>query len=133
VAERLKSVQLECRPALEIIANYRSPEVLIYADPPYLLSTRSRRLYKKEMTVRDHLQLLKALKDHPGPVLLSAYENRLYERCLREWHYETREARTELGKTRTEVLWFNPVAAKQVGTAKQGELFENINELEGMK
>ena len=40
-AERLKEVQIENRPALELIRRFRHVNVLIYADPPYLLETRS--------------------------------------------------------------------------------------------
>jgi DNA adenine methylase len=130
-AERLKMVQFECTDALELISRYRYPEVLIYADPPYPLNTRSRRLYKNELDESDHIKLLKLLREHPGPVLLSSYENDLYAGELSGWHYETKEARTELGKTRTEVLWLNPVAAKQIRADRQGELFEDFDELEG--
>jgi len=39
--ERLAGVSLECRPALSLITDYgQHPNVLIYADPPYLGSTR---------------------------------------------------------------------------------------------
>jgi DNA adenine methylase len=127
-AERLKQVQMECMDALELIQRYQYPEVLIYADPPYLLETRSRRLYKNEMETKDHKNLLALLHEHPGPVLLSAYENDMYTRELTGWHYETKAAMTELGKTRIEVLWFNPVAAKQIKCFKQGEF--DFDELE---
>jgi DNA adenine methylase len=41
-AERLHRVSLESRPALELIRSYgHVPGVLLYADPPYLGSTRS--------------------------------------------------------------------------------------------
>lgn len=39
-AERLRGVQIENRPALELIDRFNYPNVLIYADPPYLLGTR---------------------------------------------------------------------------------------------
>ena len=54
-AQRLKDAQIECSPAVELIERYRYPEVLIYADPPYLLSTRCHRQYKHEMTHQDHI------------------------------------------------------------------------------
>lgn len=33
-AERLRGVQIECRPALEVIRRFNFTNVLIYADPP---------------------------------------------------------------------------------------------------
>ena len=49
-AERLKGVQIENRPAVELIQKYNFEDVLIYADPPYLLSTRAGKQYRHEMT-----------------------------------------------------------------------------------
>lgn len=49
VTDRLRGVQIECQPAVKLIERYKRPEVLIYADPPYILSTRSKRMYKNEM------------------------------------------------------------------------------------
>lgn len=39
-AVRLKEVQIENRPALDLIKRFNHENVLIYADPPYLLETR---------------------------------------------------------------------------------------------
>ncbi|BAH44540.1 putative methyltransferase [Brevibacillus brevis NBRC 100599] len=115
VAERLKEIQIENRPALQIIGRYRREDVLIYADPPYILGTRNGEIYESEMTDRDHSDLLQTLKDHPGPVLLSGYANELYDDLLSDWQREERQQIIETGQARTEVLWINPVAADQVG------------------
>lgn len=49
-AARLASVQLECKPALDVIALYgREPSTLLYVDPPYLSSTRRSLQYIHEM------------------------------------------------------------------------------------
>src|SRR5580765_3117939 len=62
-ARRLHNVSLESRPALQIIKDYgASPRVLIYADPPYLGSTRKSGRYKHEMlTDAQHEELADAL------------------------------------------------------------------------
>lgn len=39
-AERLRGVQIEHRPAVEVIRRFNSGNVLIYCDPPYMLGTR---------------------------------------------------------------------------------------------
>ncbi|MGF9912796.1 DNA adenine methylase [Paenibacillus ehimensis] len=115
VAERLEGVQIEQQPALQVIERYEKPSVLIYADPPYLLDTRSGRMYKHEMTPGDHETMLKALERHPGPVLLSGYANRMYDEMLRHWRREAKEVMAEGGQPRTEVLWINPIAAESIG------------------
>nr|WP_145404260.1 DNA adenine methylase [Paenibacillus xylanexedens] len=115
VTDRLRGVQIECKPAIDLIKRYRLPDVMIYADPPYLLSTRSSRMYAEEMTDEEHLEMLEVLDEHPGPVLLSGYAHPMYDDRLKHWNRETKQVKAEAGKTRTEVLWINPVAAGQVG------------------
>ena len=117
--DRLKNVQIENKPALEIIKSYNAPGVLIYADPPYPLNTRSGKMYAHEMTDADHIGLLEALDAHPGPVLLSGYACEMYDNRLKHWRRETKKAQAEKGQVRTEILWINPVAAKQL----EGRLF----------
>jgi DNA adenine methylase len=115
VVDRLQGVQIENQPALKLIERYMFPNVLIYADPPYVLSTRRGPAYRHEMTDDDHEELLNALDAHPGPVLLSGYANTLYDERLKHWRRETKVVLAEAGKKRTEVLWINPVAAEQMG------------------
>lgn len=114
-AERLREVQIENRPAVEVIARFNSPKVLIYADPPYVLSTRTRKQYCHEMTDVDHRDLLDALLAHKGPVLLSGYDNPLYSDALKGWHREERPERTQTDGARTESLWMNFDPPGQIG------------------
>lgn len=115
VTKRLLNVQVENQPALKLLERYKRPDVLIYADPPYLLETRSGRIYRHEMTDAEHIELLDALDAHPGPALLSGYANQLYDERLRHWHREEKQVLAEAGLVRTEVLWINPVAAEHAG------------------
>jgi DNA adenine methylase len=114
VAKRLKKAQIENQPAAQLITRYKRADVLIYADPPYVLQTRSKRHYKHEMSNKDHIELLDLLDQHPGPVLLSGYAHPLYDDYLRHWHRETIVTIAEAGASRTEVLWINPIAAEQL-------------------
>ncbi|WP_138756470.1 DNA adenine methylase [Paenibacillus sinopodophylli] len=114
VSSRLRDVQIESQPALKVIERYRHPGVLIYADPPYVLSTRSKRMYRHEMNEDDHAELLEALDAHSGPVILSGYTHPLYDNRLKHWHREERAATADRGKPRIEVLWINPVAAAAI-------------------
>lgn len=106
-AERLRGVQIECRPAAQLIEEFNSPNVLIYCDPPYLLSTRRGKQYRCEMTDDDHLQLLDVLKKHKGPVLISGYPSEMYDTELRTWHRETTTTTDLLSQVKKEVLWMN--------------------------
>lgn len=105
--ERLRGVQIECTPAVKLIEQFNSSDVLIYCDPPYLLSTRRGKQYRCEMTEDDHLELLDALKRHKGPVLLSGYPSDLYDAELSGWRKEHTTATDQLSRVRKEVLWMN--------------------------
>jgi DNA adenine methylase len=110
VRDRLQGVQIESRPALEVIEWARQPEVLIYADPPYL-DTEGR--YAHTMSLTDHEQLLSLLDQHPGPVVLSGYDHPLYEGRLSGWQRHVRQNQALNCLTRREVVWLNPVAAQR--------------------
>lgn len=112
-AKRLKKVQIECRPAQEVIPEYKSREVLIYADPPYVLGSRTGgRVYAHEMTNDEHVGLLKVLNEHPGPVVLSGYDCELYRSRLIRWSRKTKRQTTQQGVNKEESLWLNPVATE---------------------
>lgn len=106
-AERLKGVQIENLPAIELIKRYDTPDVFIYADPPYLRETRKNYLYKHEMTNEDHEELLLALIAHPGQVMISGYDNELYASYLKGWRKVQKDTLAEGGLRRTETLWMN--------------------------
>ncbi len=111
VAERLASVSLECRPALELLEAYgKHREVLLYVDPPYLGSTRSAG-YKNEMGGdAEHRELSAALEACRSAVVLSGYHSPLYDDLYAGWHRLEFEAHTgQAGdwQSRTEVLWSN--------------------------
>ena len=104
---RLKTVQIECLPAVELIKRYDTEDVFIYCDPPYVHRTRKKNLYKFEMTDDDHIELLELLKNHKGKVLISGYDNELYNSLLAGWHKEQKDTQAENGLKRSECLWMN--------------------------
>lgn len=107
MAERLKGVQIEHKPAIELIKAVDHENVLIYADPPYVLSTRTRKQYRYEMTDQDHAELLETLCRSKAKVMLSGYECELYEDYLSGWHKVQAPARAQNSLPRTETLWIN--------------------------
>lgn len=105
--ERLKGVQIENLPAVELIKRYDTEDVFIYADPPYLHGTRKNYLYKHEMKDANHEELLNVLVKHQGKILLSGYDNDMYNDILQGWNKVQKHTRAEGGRARTETLWMN--------------------------
>lgn len=110
-AWRLRQVSLECRPALDVIADYgQHDEVCIYADPPYLGATRAVG-YRHEMTSdAEHRELAEALKACRAAVVLSGYHSPLYDELYAGWdRMEMQSGTGQAGgyQQRTEVLWSN--------------------------
>ena len=109
-AERLASVTLECRDAVDVIRDYGSePTVCLYVDPPYLGSTRATN-YRVEMLDDDaHRTFADALNGCKASVVLSGYDSPLYAELFDGWHRMDIAAPTTLsGDTdRVEVLWSN--------------------------
>lgn len=108
IVDRLKEVQIENRPAVELIKRFNSEKVLIYADPPYISSTRMKNMYRHEMTDEDHQELLETILQHKGPVIISGYENDMYNGYLKTWYkYQTNNL-AEHGLKRIETIWIKP-------------------------
>lgn len=92
-----------------MIARFNHPNVLIYADPPYIISSRQgkRPQYRHEMTDADHGELLEVLRAHKGPVILSGYDNSLYNDALQGWRRDEATSLAQTATRRREVLWMN--------------------------
>jgi DNA adenine methylase len=117
-ARRLHGVSLECRDALDVINDYgREPAALIYADPPYLASTRQPGRYRVEMADDDaHRALADALHACRAAVVVSGYPSPLYDQIYAGWHRLAIPATTGQGGqrgARTEVLWSNRPLTEQ--------------------
>ena len=107
VAERLRKVQIEHRPALEVIQRFDNPAVFMYLDPPYLLGTRSHKQYRHEMEDADHEELLEAVRQSHAKVMISGYESDMYNSYLQVWHKECFKSCADGGRARQEVVWMN--------------------------
>ncbi len=107
VAERLKMVQIEQRPALEVMGRFDYEDVFMYLDPPYLLNTRSGEQYKNEMTDADHEEMLLKAMGSRAKIMISGYASDMYDDYLKGWHRVELKSCAEGGKPRTEVVWMN--------------------------
>lgn len=111
-SRRLAGVSLEAQPALDLIERYgRSPNVLLYVDPPYLGTTRVSGGYRHEMkSAAEHRELAAALAGCRAAVVLSGYDSPLYLELYDGWHPVRIPTTTGQGgsrEERTEVLWSN--------------------------
>lgn len=107
IAERLRMVQIENRPALEVIERFNYSNVFMYIDPPYMLHTRTGKQYNYEMTNSDHEELLKMLLRSKAKIMLSGYESDMYNDYLAGWGKKQFSSYAEHGKPRTETVWIN--------------------------
>lgn len=107
VFSRLKNVQINNVNALTFIERYNSPDTLLYVDPPYLNSVRMPGMYKFEMTDSDHFNLLDLLKSSKSKIILSAYDNDLYNSELKDWNVAEIKAQSQRGAARIEKLYMN--------------------------
>jgi len=81
-AWRLLQAQIENRCGMEVIQVAPVGEVLIYADPPYILTTRTGGLYKDELHIQEHEDPAAAALRSPRPGALSSLHHDLYEERL---------------------------------------------------
>lgn len=109
IAERLRMVQIENRPALEVIERFNFENVFMYLDPPYVIGSRvsKRKQYKYEMEDTDHEELLKVVVKSKAKIMISGYESDLYNDYLKDWHKKSFQSCAEYAGTRTEVVWMN--------------------------
>lgn len=108
IIARFSGVCVENRPAIEVMQQHDGPETLHYVDPPYMHETReSEHRYRHEMDAAAHGEMLEAIRDLKGVVVLSGYPSPLYESALRNWKRIERSALADGARPRTEVLWIN--------------------------
>lgn len=79
---------------------------LVYCDPPYPHATRSGKRYRHDFTDSDHIKLLEILKKMEVHVMVSTYENDLYNTKLQGWKKAAFQVMTR-GGPRTETVFMN--------------------------
>lgn len=110
IAERLLRVQIENRPAVDVIRLYDSPQTVFYCDPPYLHETRGdSKAYGFEMDVEAHRELSEALLSVRGKVAISGYRCAPMDKWFKGWRRFDAEAKQchSIKKLRQECLWMN--------------------------
>lgn len=106
-ATRYHYITADC---IDVLSAYQfRGDELVYADPPYVMSSRrqQRALYAYEYTDTDHVALLTCLKRLPCKVMISGYWSELYAGILAGWHTATFSCQTRGGTPATEWVWMN--------------------------
>lgn len=110
IAERLLRVQIENRPALEILKLYDDRLTFFYCDPPYPHSSRGdSKAYGNEMTDREHAELSRALHRLRAKAAVSGYRCDVMDTLYGD--FKRHDAPVKLchsvKKRRQEALWTN--------------------------
>ncbi len=110
IAERLLRVQIENRPAVEVITLYDSPDTLFYCDPPYPHEARGdAKAYGFEMNDDEHRELALLLSRVRGKVAVSGYRCDTMDALYRGWRRTEAPSKKchSIKKPRREALWMN--------------------------
>src|SRR6266568_6004421 len=110
IAERLLRVQIENRPALEIIRLYDDRHTLFYCDPPYIHASRGdSKAYAYELSDKEHATFAKTLSAITGKAAVSGYRCDLMDSLYKDWKRIDSKAKTchSVKRSRVEALWTN--------------------------
>jgi len=110
IAKRLLRVQIENRPALEVIQLYDAKDTFFYCDPPYPHESRGdAKAYLYEMSEDDHAELAELLHRIKGEAAVSGYRCALMDRLYKDWKRNDGPPKRchSVKKTRQEALWTN--------------------------
>ena len=84
-------------------------------------------MYRHELSVDDHVELLAFLRTLEGMVILSGYPSPLYDDALPGWKRVSTDALADGARKRTEVLWINPFCVERLeAQASQRSLFSEV-------
>ena len=124
IVQRLRRVQIENRPAADIIRLYDSSGTLFYLDPPYPHDSRKdSKAYGYEMKNSDHEYLAEILHSIKGKAAISGYRGTLMDKLYKDWRrIDAPEKQAHSCKDlRQESLWvnFSEASDKQAHFSKQ--------------
>ena len=110
IAMRLLRVQIENRPAIDVIKLYDDEKTLFYCDPPYPHGARGdSKAYGFEMSDEEHRELASILSACRGSVAVSGYRCSLMEELYSGWRRVDAPVKRchSVKKARREALWVN--------------------------
>lgn len=110
VSDRLRHVQVMCMDAIDFIEKFNGDsEGLIYFDPPYPKNVRTGSFYGNfEMFEDLHKPAAVLLRESETFVVVSGYNNSIYNDLYNGWTRVSREHRAQSNKKRVESIWLSP-------------------------
>lgn len=104
---KISSPDMASSPAIDKNGDDGHGRTVVYADPPYMLETRtSDKRYDFELSIDQQTKLRCCLQSLPCPVMVSHYDCEPYNAEFCDWSRTEQQAMTR-GGVRTEVLWRN--------------------------
>lgn len=110
IAARLLRVQIENRPAEDVIRLYDDANTLFYCDPPYVHASRGdSKAYGFEMDDDAHIRLAAVLRACRGKAAISGYRCDLMDTFYADWRRFDAPAKQchSTKQLRQEALWMN--------------------------
>jgi DNA adenine methylase len=110
IAARLLRVQIENRPAADVVRLYDDRRTLFYCDPPYPHAARGdRKAYGFEMKDEEHAGLAQLLGSCQAKVAISGYRCDLMDTLYKGWKRSDAPEKHchSIKKPRREALWTN--------------------------
>jgi DNA adenine methylase len=110
IAERLLRVQIENRPAADVIRLYDAKDTLFYCDPPYVHDTRGdAKAYGFELSDEEHAVLALVLRSIQGKAAVSGYRCDQMDTWYANWRRFDAPIKTthSVKQERQECVWMN--------------------------
>jgi len=136
-ADRLKTVQIECNDALNVIDRCDGKDTFFYLDPPYYNSNMG---HYKGYSEQDYIKLLDKITKIKGLFLLSSYPSEVLNRYVKKYKWNVQKItkavavtkNTDKVKTEVMVFNFNPKTTKML-TSNKEEVKNILSNLKRLK
>ena len=114
IVNRLRYIQIDNRPAVDVIKRNDAVGTLFYCDPPYVQDTCDANFGDYSMDDKDHRQLAKVLHNVKGQVAISGHQCGLYDELYGDWQRHDKDCYVTAGnkakmtsRRRVDSLWTN--------------------------
>lgn len=107
---RFKNVQIENKPAIELIKRTDTKNTFFFIDPPYpkIILNNSKNMYEYTLTDKEHEVLIDILANLEGKVIVTIYENDIYDKLLENGYHKKYIKNIDLNhKLKIETIYMN--------------------------
>ncbi|OGO85014.1 MAG: hypothetical protein A2Y22_06120 [Clostridiales bacterium GWD2_32_59] len=86
ISERLQNIVIENLDWKWALRKYGdNPDTLIFADVPYIVENKPKGIYEAPFTMKDHKELAERLHQCKAKVMLTHYDNPVYNDLYKDW------------------------------------------------